>query len=217
MRKGNLLLLLLIVCFTSCEMLESHPYDAHITGERGINAKNCERIEEAMKGKKTFRFAMISDTQRWYDETEKVVEKIDVYKAIYGNPNFAFTAGNVRFICLNTNAMEYDYSQPVPDFGFMEDELTNLPEGIEKTVFLMHVKPYEFIFNNNVARVFQEYVKQFPNVQFCLYGHEHQLTVDDLFGDGILYYQCPNIGKRTYLVFTIKEGTHEYDYEAVEF
>ena len=66
MRKGNLLLLLLIVCFTSCEMLESHPYDAHITGERGINAKNCERIEEAMKGKKTFRFAMISDTQRWY-------------------------------------------------------------------------------------------------------------------------------------------------------
>ena len=74
MRKGNLLLLLLIVCFTSCEMLESHPYDAHITGERGINAKNCERIEEAMKGKKTFRFAMISDTQRWYDETEKVVE-----------------------------------------------------------------------------------------------------------------------------------------------
>ena len=52
MRKGNLLLLLLIVCFTSCEMLESHPYDAHITGERGINAKNCERIEEAMKGKK---------------------------------------------------------------------------------------------------------------------------------------------------------------------
>lgn len=141
----------------------------------------------------------------------------DVYKAIYGNPNFAFTAGNVRFICLNTNAMEYDYSQPVPDFGFMEDELTNLPEGIEKTVFLMHVKPYEFIFNNNVAKVFQEYVKQFPNVQFCLYGHEHQLTVDDLFEDGILYYQCPNIGKRTYLVFTIKEGTHEYDYEAVEF
>ena len=68
----------------------------------------------------------------------------------------------------------------------------------------MHVKPYEFIFNNNVARVFQEYVKQFPNVQFCLYGHEHQLTVDDLFGDGILYYQCPNIGKRTYLVLLLK-------------
>ena len=115
------------------------------------------------------------------------------------------------------SSVEHDYLQD----GFwaykMEDELTNLPEGIEKTVFLMHVKPYEFIFNNNVARVFQEYVKQFPNVQFCLYGHEHQLTVDDLFGDGILYYQCPNIGKRTYLVFTIKEGTHEYDYEAVEF
>lgn len=268
MKKRNLLLFALsLICFTSCEMLESHPYDAHITGERGINTKNCKRIEEGLQGKKTFRFAMISDTQRWYDETEKVVNLInargdidfvlhggdqsdfgatkeflwmrdimngfdmpwvsvlgnhdclgtgeDVFNAIYGNPNFAFTAGNVRFICLNTNAMEYDYSHPVPDFEYIENELDSLPDEIEKTVFLMHVKPYEFIFNNNVAKVFQAYIKKFPNVQFCLYGHEHQLTVDDLFGDGILYYQCPNIGKQTYLVFTIKEDG--YDYEAIDF
>ena len=44
----------------------------------------------------------------------------DAYRAIYGDPNFAFTAGNVRFICLNTNAMEYDYSEPVPRFQFYQ-------------------------------------------------------------------------------------------------
>ena len=137
---------------------------------------------------------------------------------VVSEDGLVFTNHHCGFSAIQSHSsVEHDYLQD----GFwaykMEDELTNLPEGIEKTVFLMHVKPYEFIFNNNVARVFQEYVKQFPNVQFCLYGHEHQLTVDDLFGDGILYYQCPNIGKRTYLVFTIKEGTHEYDYEAVEF
>ncbi len=270
MRKEKLLsLVILLVCFTSCEMLETHPYDAHITGERDINAKNCQRIEDAMKGKKTFRFAMISDTQRWYDETEKAVKAInargdidfvlhggdqsdfgatrefilmrdimkgfnvpwvsilgnhdclgtgeDVFKAIYGDPNYAFTAGNVRFICLNTNAMEYDYSEPVPDFEFIENELNNLSEEIEKTVFLMHVAPFDFIFNNNVAKIFQAYIHRFPNVQFCLYGHGHSLAVDDLFEDGLLYYQCPNIKKRTYLVFTFKEGTNDYEYEAVTY
>lgn len=264
MTNKLLLLILLSVFFHSCDMLETHPYDVHITGERGLTNKNITLIENQTKGKKTFRFAMISDTQRWYNATEDVVKAInargdvdfvvhggdqadfgatkefiwmrdifnkfqmpyicilgnhdclgtgeDAYRAIYGETNFAFTAGNVRFICLNTNAMEYDYSQPVPDFNFMENELNNLPPEVEKTVFVMHVKPYEFIFNNNVAKVFQLYVTQFPNVQFCLYGHEHQLTVDDLFGDGILYYQCPCIDKRTYLLFTINEdGTYEYE------
>ena len=140
----------------------------------------------------------------------------DAYRAIYGDPNFAFTAGNVRFICLNTNAMEYDYSEPVPDFNFIENELNNLSPEIEKTVFAMHVKPFEFVFNNNVAKIFQLYVNQFPKVQFCLYGHEHKFAVDDLFNDGVLYFQCPCIDKRIYLLFTIKEdGT--YDYETVEF
>ena len=112
--------------------------------------------------------------------------------------------------------MEYDYSEPVPDFNFIENELNNLSPEIEKTVFAMHVKPFEFVFNNNVAKIFQLYVNQFPKVQFCLYGHEHKFAVDDLFNDGVLYFQCPCIDKRIYLLFTIKEdGT--YDYETVEF
>lgn len=268
MTNKLLFILLLTIFCSSCDMFETHPYDVHITGERGLTQKNINFIENKMQGKKTFRFAMISDTQRWYNATEDAVKAInarddvdfvvhagdqsdfgatkefmwmrdifskfqmpyvcllgnhdclgtgeDAYRAIYGKTNFAFTAGNVRFICLNTNAMEYDYSEPVPDFDYIENELENLPSEVEKTVFVMHVKPYEFVFNNNVAKVFQLYVNQFPNVQFCLYGHEHQLTVDDLFGDGVLYYQCPCIDKRIYLLFTIKEdGT--YDYEAVEF
>lgn len=63
--------------------------------------------------------------------------------------------------------------------------------------------------------IIQRTLNKFPGVQFCLYGHEHQLTVDDLFKDGILYYQCPSIKDRIYLVFTIKEDG--YDYEVIKF
>jgi Icc-related predicted phosphoesterase len=258
-----------LLMFTSCDMFEPHPYDAKITGERDVNNKNISAIESQTRGKKEFRFAMISDTQRAYDETVDAVDAInargdidfvinggdisdfgvtkeflmmrdiysefdmpcvsiignhdhlgtglDTYRAVFGETNFAFTAGNVRFICLNTNALEYDYTEPVPDFDFIDSELANLSPEIEKTVFAMHAPPFDMVFNNNVNTVFEQCIRRFPNVQFCLYGHGHALRVDDLFGDGLLYYECPNIAKRTYLVFTIHADSNDYDYEAVEF
>lgn len=268
MKKFDLLsLFLLMLCLPSCDMWESHPYDAHITGERNLNEKNIRKIESAFAGRTSFRFALISDTQRWYDETEELVKDInrqgdidfvihtgdysdfgatkefllqrdilldlkmpwvgllgnhdclgtgeDVYRKVWGNPNFYFTVGNVLFICLNTNAMEYDYSEPVPDFTFMEDLMNHLPEGVEKTIVAMHVPPFDEVFNNNVAKVFQLYLKTFPNLLFCMNGHAHSYQVSDLFDDGILYYQTPCAKKRGYIVFTINENG--YEHELVEY
>ena len=151
---------------SSCEIIEYHPYDTRIEGEVGLTEKNIRLIEDKMRGRREFRFAMISDTQRRYDETKEVVlgnhdclgTGFDVYLKVFGEDNFAFTVGNVRFICLNTNALEYDYSHPVPDFNFMEDELRNMPAGIEKTIVAMHVPPGDGEFNNNVGRAFEHYV-----------------------------------------------------------
>ena len=185
---------------------------------------------------------MISDTQRWYDETEKAVEALNarddidfvlhggdlsdfglkkefmwqrdilnrlrvpyvcllgnhdcqgtgeaVFEKIFGPSDFAFTAADVRFVCLNTNAMEYDY-------------------------FAMHVRPYDFQFNNNVAKVFEHYVVRFPQPLCCIFGHEHRWIEEDIFGDGMMYYGCPNIEKRTYILYTLTPDG--YSYEKVDF
>ena len=254
-------------CFQSCDMLEAHPYDAKVRGEKNLNEKYILQIGENLKDQKSFRFAFISDTQRWYDETEDAVHAInqrndidfvihggdlsdfgathefimqrnimlgfnipwitllgnhdclgtgeDVYEEIWGNPNFYFQAGNVLFICLNTNYMEYNYSEPVPDFSFLEKLMKNIPEGVEKTIVAMHVPPFDLEFNNNVANVFQLYLKEFPNLQFCMYGHGHNYRTDNLFNDGILYHQTPCIKKRGYILFTITENG--YEEELVEF
>ncbi len=37
----------------------------------------------------------------------------------------------------------------------------------------------------------------------------------DMFDDGIIYYECADIKKRSFLLFTISE--EGYDYEVVEF
>ena len=62
---------------SSCEIIEYHPYDTRIEGEVGLTEKNIRLIEDKMRGRREFRFAMISDTQRRYDETKEVVNIIN--------------------------------------------------------------------------------------------------------------------------------------------
>lgn len=139
----------------------------------------------------------------------------DIFQDIFGKENFAFKAGNNRFVCLNTNALEFDYSRPVPDFTFLEEQLKLQEKDQEKTVVVMHARPYSEQFNNNVATVFQRYVKEFSSLQFCVNAHDHNTSIKDIFEDGIMYYGVPSIEKKAYFIFTIKPN--EYEYELVEF
>lgn len=135
----------------------------------------------------------------------------DTYKAVFGPTNFAFIAGNVKFVCLNTNAMEYDYSEPIPDFNFIEAQFTDRKDEFEKTVVSMHASPGTGTFNTNVDKVFQLYITQFPGLQFCTFAHNHSLSVKDIFGDGVLYYGSDCMKSRSYLVFTITSKGYEYE------
>ena len=79
----------------------------------------------------------------------------------------------------------------------------------------MHIPPFAEEFNNTTAEEFEYYARRFPSLRFCIYGHNHRLAEDDLFGDGTIYYGVPDIGKRIYYVFTIdSEG---YEVETVGF
>lgn len=252
---------------TGCDMLESHPYDVNISGEKHLTDKNINLIESALKGRRSFVFAMISDTQRGFDETADAVRAInrrkdidfvvhggdmteygaprefewtrdilsrldvpyvsvignhdclatgvEAYETIFGRLNYSFVAGNVKFLCLNTNALEFDRSVAVPDFDFIDQELATVTPEVSRTIVLMHAGPFSDQFNLSVNELHRQ-LKSFPGLQFCLYGHGHHVKAKDIFEDGIMYYECANIKKRSYLLFTVKEKGG-YNYEVVEF
>lgn len=125
------------------------------------------------------------------------------YEHIFGNPDFSFIAGRIKFLCLNTNAIEYDYSRPVPNFDFMEHEITSRGSEFDRTIVCMHAAPYSEQFNNNVAKVFNYYIMNFPQPLFCLYGHGHHTEQHDFYDNGLIYYQIGNAAKRQYYIFTI--------------
>lgn len=137
------------------------------------------------------------------------------YEAIFGNPDFSFIAGRVKFVCLNTNAIEYDYSRPVPNFDFIEEQRSADSLSFDRTVVCMHAAPFSEQFNNNVAKVFNYYTHQLPGLLFCLYGHGHHSQQDDLFEDGTIYYQVSSAANREFYIFTITPK--DYRYELVKF
>lgn len=64
-------------CAGGCSLFDYHPYDGKVSGTTGINAHNINRIEAQCAQKDTIRFAIISDTQRWYDETKSLVDTLN--------------------------------------------------------------------------------------------------------------------------------------------
>ncbi len=138
----------------------------------------------------------------------------EVYEAMYGALNFSFIYSGIKFVYLNTNALEYDYSMPVPDFKFIEEQIADT-SYYHSSVVAMHVPPEGTEFNNNVAKPFQEYIRRLTNLRFCLHAHNHRLMVTDFFQDGLIYYGSDAIVHRNYLLFTVTPDS--YTYEVVYF
>jgi|WetSurMetagenome_2_1015567.scaffolds.fasta_scaffold93348_2 predicted MPP superfamily phosphohydrolase len=138
----------------------------------------------------------------------------DVYRKFYGDFNFSFVFRKTRFICLNTNALEFDYSTPVPDFDFMLRYLDDSTD-IRQTVVAMHAPPLGDEFNNNAALMFNYIIERYKNLKFCLHAHDHILMGTDYFNNGIIYYGCDDISGRSYLLFTLVGDS--YSYQVVRF
>lgn len=138
----------------------------------------------------------------------------EVFKKMYGDFNFSFEFRKTRFICLNTNALEFDYFTPVPDFDFMARFLVDTV-SIQRTVVVMHAPPFDGQFNNNSGLMFNYIIERYKNLQFCLHAHRHTLSENDYFNNGIMYYGCDDMADRNYLLFTMIGNS--YSYQVVNF
>ncbi len=137
---------------------------------------------------------------------------IDVYRSMYGDENFSFIAARVKFVCINTNAIEYDYMAAVPNFDYMLTEASTDTTEFDRTILCMHSRPYSDQFNDNVALIFSYFCRNiFPTLMFCINGHDHNTNITDVYGDGIIYYGVGSAEDRTYSIFTITPDGYEHE------
>ena len=267
MIRKIIMLAMAAILLSGCDAFDIHPYNVHVKGERDINARHIQAIEQQCEGKDTLRVAFISDTHNWYADTKDEINDLNQhpevdfvvhlgdltdtgtikeyewirnilgglqrpyvalignhdflgtgdqnYKVMFGQMDFCFIAGGIKFLCLNTNATEYDYMAAVPNFDYIEQEITADSTRFDRTVVLMHADPYSDQFNNNVAKAFNRYIQLLPGLVCCVNGHGHALDEQDFFGNGIIYYQVPCPENRQYLIFTFtRDG---YEHKVVDF
>ena len=132
--------------------------------------------------------------------------------------DFSFIAARVKFVCLNTNATEYDYMAAVPNFDFMEEETTRDSARFDRTVIVMHAPPYSDQFNNNVCKAFRRYLDFFPGLMCCVYGHCHGDDVGSLYDDDlrqsvrtVVFWGIDCAEHRNYRIMTITPDGYEME------
>ena len=138
----------------------------------------------------------------------------DIFLTVFGDVNFSFNASFLHFVGLNTNAFEYDYSTAVPDFQFIENDISLLTPEVTRTVVAMHAIPGSEQFNNNVSNYFKYMIEKYPDLIFCLSGHGHHSGVHYPFENGVPYFECASAKEKSYMLYTITRDS--YDYELVE-
>ncbi len=133
------------------------------------------------------------------------------YNELYGPMDFSLIAARVKFVCLNTNATEYDYMAAVPNFDFMEEEFSKDSTRFDRTVMVMHAPPYSDQFNNNVCKAFRHYLDFFPGLMCCVNGHVHGDGIDNYYNDGLLFYCIDCAKHRNYRIMTITADGYEME------
>lgn len=131
------------------------------------------------------------------------------YEWMFGNKNFSFIVNRIKFLCIDTNAMEYNRMANVPDFEYMEQQMVADSANFDRTIIVMHAAPYSDEFNNNVSKVFNYYTLEFPGLMFCVNGHDHVDKVRRIYEDGPIYYGIDCAEHRNYRLFTITPDGYE--------
>lgn len=133
------------------------------------------------------------------------------YRTMYGPMDFTFIAARTKFLCLNTNATEYDYMAAVPNFDYMEEEMKRDSARFDRTIVVMHAPPYSDQFNNNVAKVFRLYLEFLPGLVCCIYGHNHNDVVTNIYDDDLTFYGIDCAAHRNYRVMTLTPDGYEME------
>ena len=132
------------------------------------------------------------------------------YSEMYGEANFSFIYGNIKFVFINTNGREYNFNGKVPDIEWLDQELQDSDE-FSSVVVIFHVPPMDADFDSNLEEKFRLGIAKYNNVLFTVHGHLHHYSVYTPYPDSTTYINVYGIEHKKYNVIEIKNDTFKID------
>jgi Icc protein len=129
-----------------------------------------------------------------------------VYRRMFGETNFTFSYGGIKFVCHDSNSREHTFDGTAPDLAWLRQHLT--PDaGNRSTVAFSHVPPIDADFDQNLRPSYEQLFNSTPGVLASVHSHRH--STDSIYrvnGAGIPFIITNTILNRTFTVIEITNG-----------
>ena len=122
---------------------------------------------------------------------------------MYGPFNSSFVFNNTRFVLFDNNTIE---SEKEPDFEWVGAQLVN-DRNYDHVIPVAHVPPYDVQMEKYRDRYHALLVKN--DIRLSVHGHQHDFSVEKVFGDDIEYLTISSPQKRTYTELSVSPASIE--------
>lgn len=145
---------------------------------------------------------------------DEVARGRESFKNMFGELNYSFVYGGVKFICHDTNSREYDFNGRVPDLPWLKEELKPAP-GVTNYIGISHIPVNSPDFDSKLKEEYKTAFAQTPGFLASLNAHTHNYELFYPDNSGIPYIVTSAIGNKEFLV--IQVVNNKLSFERVPF
>jgi hypothetical protein len=132
-----------------------------------------------------------------------------VFRRMFGDFNFTFNYGDVKFVCFDSNSREYNFNGLVPDMNWLKANM-KLEANVKHMIAFSHIPPDDADFDPNLRPVYEQLATSTPG--FLASVHAHQHSKDRSYrpkGSNIPFIVTNAIVNKAYTVLDIYNGKIE--------
>ncbi len=95
-----------------------------------------------------------------------------IFRRMFGEFNFTFNYGGVKFVGFDSNSREYNFNGAVPDIAWLRANL-KLDNGVTNIVAFSHIPPNDADFDPKLRSVYEEIANSTPGFLASIHSHQH--------------------------------------------
>lgn len=134
-----------------------------------------------------------------HDETGRGRES---FRNMFGELNYSFVYGGIKFIAHDTNSREYGFNGQIPNIPWLKEQLKPEP-GVTGYVAASHVPANSIDFDENLKADYAATFAKTPGFLASLSAHTHNFDVFYPDNSGIPYIITSSVGNKEFLVIQI--------------
>lgn len=134
-----------------------------------------------------------------------------IYQHMYGKYNYSFYFKRNKYIYINTNSREFNFSDNVPDIGWLDTELSDT-SSYNNAIVVTHVSyTHHSDFNPELKNDFEEVLRKYKKVLLVVNGHNHHFSYRYNKVDNIHHIGTFSTSKEKFVLVKIWKSALSYE------